>query len=223
MTDNALEKSRVVGFIRWCRSVLHTLLEPVQRTGSRFARYVRASYIYRWLTAEPEPEVIVIDLRETYTVGPFIRAFDRVLNTLETTYSGSRTESIVTSTSEAVRARPIRMLGIVGIAFVTVWLLAAVATGTLSTGLTVGLGLLLVLSILSLRSTRSLEEVLETQIAKVLVSAFEPPEPPSRASETNRSRSSTSEETLQSPTSEETPQSSASDETVRSLEEADDP
>lgn len=38
----------------------------------------RASWLYRWLTAEPEPEVIVIDLRETYTVGPLIAALGRV-------------------------------------------------------------------------------------------------------------------------------------------------
>jgi hypothetical protein len=38
----------------------------------------QASWIYRWLTAEPEPEVIVIDLRETYTVGPFLSILDAV-------------------------------------------------------------------------------------------------------------------------------------------------
>ncbi|WP_224333827.1 hypothetical protein [Haloprofundus halobius] len=39
---------------------------------------VTNSYLYRWLTTEPDPEVIVIDLRETYTVGPFIRLLDRL-------------------------------------------------------------------------------------------------------------------------------------------------
>lgn len=33
----------------------------------------RASFVYSWLTAEPEPEVIVIDLRETVTIGPLLR------------------------------------------------------------------------------------------------------------------------------------------------------
>lgn len=31
------------------------------------------SYCYRWLTAEPDPDVIVIDLRETWTVGPLLK------------------------------------------------------------------------------------------------------------------------------------------------------
>lgn len=37
------------------------------------AAFVRNSWLYNWLTAEPEPEVIVIDLRETYMIGPFIK------------------------------------------------------------------------------------------------------------------------------------------------------
>jgi hypothetical protein len=32
------------------------------------------------LTAEPEPDVVVIDLRETLAVGPVIRLLDRVLD-----------------------------------------------------------------------------------------------------------------------------------------------
>lgn len=39
---------------------------------SRFSRIIRSSYLYQWLTKEPDPEVIIIDLRETYTVGPMI-------------------------------------------------------------------------------------------------------------------------------------------------------
>lgn len=40
-------------------------------------RVARASWLYRWLTAETEPEVIVTDLSETWTVGPVIAALDR--------------------------------------------------------------------------------------------------------------------------------------------------
>jgi hypothetical protein len=71
------------------RSVLFRLLSfvtnPVIESSSKsrsvqFAHRIRAtvadnvirSYIYRWLTTEPDPEVIVIDLRETWTVGPVL-------------------------------------------------------------------------------------------------------------------------------------------------------
>jgi hypothetical protein len=46
------------------------------------AGFVEGSYLYRWLTAEPEPDVVVIDLRETYTVGPFIRLLDATVEWL---------------------------------------------------------------------------------------------------------------------------------------------
>ena len=53
------------------------------------SHYVRASYLYRWLTAEPDPEIVVIDLRETYTVGPFIALLDRVQPSVESAWSTS--------------------------------------------------------------------------------------------------------------------------------------
>ena len=36
--------------------------------GSRVADAVRSSYLYRWLTAEPDPDVFVSALRETRIV-----------------------------------------------------------------------------------------------------------------------------------------------------------
>jgi hypothetical protein len=45
---------------------------------TRITEVTRTSRLYRWLTAEPEPDVIVIDLRETYTVAPFIAVLDAI-------------------------------------------------------------------------------------------------------------------------------------------------
>ena len=55
----------------------------------RFIHFIRHSFCYRWLTAEPDPDVIVIDLRETYTVGPVITLFDRLTPFVERTWDGS--------------------------------------------------------------------------------------------------------------------------------------
>lgn len=52
--------------------------------------WVYESWLYQWLTKEPEPEVIVIDLRETYTVGPFIRLLDRVTEAVSPYWEHSR-------------------------------------------------------------------------------------------------------------------------------------
>jgi len=57
---------------------------------TRAATIIKDSYCYRWLTKEPEPEVIVIDLRETYTVGPFIAFLDRLIPHIEQAWEHSR-------------------------------------------------------------------------------------------------------------------------------------
>ncbi|MFC7235560.1 hypothetical protein [Halosegnis marinus] len=58
------------------------LLGASRAVSDRVGTAVRNSYLYRWLTKEPEPEVIVIDLRETWTVGPIIALFDRLIEWL---------------------------------------------------------------------------------------------------------------------------------------------
>lgn len=80
------------------------------------ARYVRHSFLYRWLTTEPDPDVIVIDLRETYTVGPLIALLDRLALFLVRTWRGSltrrSTERVRTATIWAwvAESRTIRLL-----------------------------------------------------------------------------------------------------------------
>jgi len=53
------------------------------------AHWTRQSFCYRWLTKEPDPDVIVIDLRETYTVGPVIALLDRLAPVAERIWRGS--------------------------------------------------------------------------------------------------------------------------------------
>ena len=73
--SRVLENSRVVG--------------TVESVAERTATFVRNSWLYGWLTAEPEPEVIVIDLRETWTVGPFIKILDWAIETATPWYRES--------------------------------------------------------------------------------------------------------------------------------------
>lgn len=49
------------------------------RFGERVTTIVTASFLFRWLTKEPDPEVIVIDLRKTYTVGPIVALLDAII------------------------------------------------------------------------------------------------------------------------------------------------
>lgn len=73
--DRVIDNSSVVGAAR--------------TVADRTATVVRNSWLYGWLTAEPEPEVIVIDLRETWTVGPFITILDWAIETAAPWYRAS--------------------------------------------------------------------------------------------------------------------------------------
>ncbi|SFS73504.1 hypothetical protein [Halostagnicola kamekurae] len=189
MIDDALENSRIVRFLGRCRTAASAVLEPFRRAGNRLARYVKASVVYRWLTKEPEPDVIVIDLRETYTIGPFVRLFDRLLSGLADSYERSRTRAAVEGVAEVWQARPLKVVGLAGIVFVVVSALAAVGSGSLTTGRAAALAVLGALAALGVRSTRTLEGVLETRLGRALVAAFEPPEPPASANDLSDDRS----------------------------------
>jgi len=76
------------------------ILTTVRGLGSHASRFVRESYCYRWLTKEPDPEVIVIDLRETITVGPFIALLDRLIPHVEHAWQHSRVGTVAERVSE---------------------------------------------------------------------------------------------------------------------------
>ena len=76
------------------------IVTTVRTLGTRASTLVRESYCYRWLTKEPDPDVIVIDLRETYTVGPLIALLDRVIPYIENAWQHSRVGSVAERVSE---------------------------------------------------------------------------------------------------------------------------
>lgn len=63
--------------------------------------WILYSRSYRWLTTEPEPDVIVIDLRDTYTVGPLIAALDRVLEALTPAFGASTLARIARAVAQS--------------------------------------------------------------------------------------------------------------------------
>ena len=81
-------------FVRTART-LSTRLRTAANTsalanaGRAVTDWLRQSFLYRWLTTEPDPDVIVIDLRETYTMGPVIALLDRFVPTVDRTWHGS--------------------------------------------------------------------------------------------------------------------------------------
>lgn len=68
------------------RAVAHARVISGLQTVRRCGRH---SFLYRWLTAEPDPNIVVIDLRKTYTVGPVISTLDRLATPLSRSYRAS--------------------------------------------------------------------------------------------------------------------------------------
>ncbi|QLG48930.1 hypothetical protein [Natrinema halophilum] len=169
----------------WSRVQVEPSRARVAGMGGTVQRYVTASFGYRWLTSEPEPDVIVIDLRKTGTIGPFIDVLDRSLSELAAGRPSSAVADGVTALEEIVRDRPIAVAATVGLTAVWVSLLALGLGGAISLPLLVAHLLGAVLAIAGVRSRRSLDDVREMRLIQLLISVLEPPEPPQPALRTD--------------------------------------
>ena len=145
--------------------------------GRTLSAYVRGSYLYRWLTAEPDPDVIVIDLRETWTVGPFIAILDRTIGFFDRAAGGSASLELGSKLAHRTLDAPVRMAGFAAL-FVAVLAIPSAVLLDRTTALLFAVGLLVVGTI-ALFEDRPWEELRETRPVELLVAAFEPPEPPS--------------------------------------------
>jgi hypothetical protein len=148
------------------------------RLGRWLGDAVRSSYLYRWLTAEPDPDVIVIDLRETWTVGPFIRLLDATIDRLAPAVRDSRVAGAVQRTTRITRQQPAVVAGLVLLAVGVILGLASVAAGTLGTTRLALTAVALVGGALATRERRSWSALRETRPVTLLIAALEPPEPP---------------------------------------------
>jgi hypothetical protein len=142
--------------------------------------WTQSSWIYRWLTTEPEPEVMVIDLRETLAFGPIIQAIDRTLRWLVPAAASAVVVHNTERVGIAVRRRPVRLasLGLAGM--VTAGVALLILTGGLDeTTIAIALvGGALAIAGLPVRAT--LEDVRQHPVTRAIVAALEPPEPPDR-------------------------------------------
>lgn len=148
------------------------------RLGRWLADAVRHSYLYRWLTAEPDPDVIVIDLRETWTVGPFIRLLDATIDRLAPAVKDSRVAGAVQKTTTITRQQPAVVAGLALLVAGVILGLASVAAGTLGTTRLALTAILLGGGALATRERRSWSDLRETRPVALLIAALEPPEPP---------------------------------------------
>ncbi|SFR90085.1 hypothetical protein SAMN05216559_0742 [Halomicrobium zhouii] len=172
MGERALDNSRVVAALH---APFRDGSRPV-RAAQWSAGVVRDSYLVRWLTAEPEPDVVVIDLRETWTVGPVIAVLDWLAPHGLRMWHGSIARRVLNRTTTAFRDAPVKLTSVVvlGVA------LARLALSLGSTGTVSFVAHLVVaaLAVAGLRVDWTWEELRESRFGRLAAALFVPPEPP---------------------------------------------
>lgn len=144
----------------------------------RVKQFILSSWLYTWLTKEPEPEVIVIDLRETRSVGPIISILDTVGKEVTTAAPTSRLTRLGYRVRSQFAAQPVRIAGIIGLA---VALIGVAGVAVSEEPVQPTLFAFLAIAIVSLRlsqSTMSWSTLRQTQTVQLLIRLLEPPEPP---------------------------------------------
>jgi hypothetical protein len=150
----------------------------VGRAADEGGEWVRASFLYRWLTAEPEPEVIVIDLRETFTVRPFIVALDEALGVIGLGLPRSAVGNAAERTGQTLRDAPVKVASAILAGLVSLALVATIVLSEPSTFAVVAQLLVLGVAALGLRVDATWDEVLASRPVQLLIAVLEPPEPP---------------------------------------------
>ena len=176
----AWETSTLAGLLHACEDGLERAYRDslLARLVAVVARWGRASVLYRWLTTEPDPAVIVIDLRESRVVGPVLSALDRVAAGLRAAHGGSAATSAGTAVADSFRRRPVQLAASVLLVAVLTETAASVTFGRTTA---VGLGLRFLLAALALGGTRirlTASECRQTAAYRALATLLAPPDPP---------------------------------------------
>jgi len=176
----AVTSATVVTWIRAAGQIGRSAFEgsALSRLLDWLGQVTRASWLYGWLTAEPEPDVIVIDLRETLIVGPILGLLDWILDPVVRNWQRAESRTLFERIEAAVRDRPVQVLSLVVLAAVVANVALSVALGSLSSR---SLGFALLVATLTLAGTRvdlSVADLAETRTYGILIALLEPPEPP---------------------------------------------
>lgn len=176
----AVEHSAILQRLRLLNQSVSSATDTSVLVGliSFFGRAVRHSWLYRWLTKEPEPDIIVIDLRETWTVGPIIALLDRVIRFFGRGFQGSASQRLVSWSENQFRRQPISFVSTILLVMTAISLVSRIFRGDVTGGFLLGIGVLIVLAIGGLSVDLTLEELQKTRIFKLIRKVLEPPEPP---------------------------------------------
>jgi hypothetical protein len=149
-------------------------------------RALRASWLYRWLTTDPDPDVVVIDLRETRTVGPILAVLAHVLDPLDRHWDRGVIGRTATHLTDPVAARPVSAVSTAVLAALLTNLLVLVGFGSPSSGAVGARLLMLSLALAGTRVRASAGELRESHAYELAVALLAPPEPPDGSEQDDR-------------------------------------
>ncbi len=172
--DDARSTEAIRQLDRWSKR------SSLSRIMASTAGWMRASFCYRWLTAEPEPEAIVVDLRETVTVAPLIAALDRTVSAVGPGLETATVADVAEALAAAIRAAPVRAVSLVVLVAVLGNLAWIVVAGELTTAGFLGRVSLVALAALGTRVDVPWNLLSESWPVQLAIAALEPPEPPDR-------------------------------------------
>lgn len=153
------------------------------RGAKRSNEAIRGSWMYQWLTKEPEPDVIVIDLRETRTVGPVLKYLDQGIEATSRVIAQSTTLKHAKSMQSYFQKRPVRVLSSVLLATVILSTVVLGISGLLTAWHGVIVAGLLLAGLRGTQSKMTLSDIQQTQWYEYLcrgAEVFVPPEPPEK-------------------------------------------
>lgn len=157
------------------------------RSGRVAHSWLRGSFLYRWLTAKPDPQVVVVDLRESVTVGPLVRMLDWVHSRLAASSTHSRTYRAGIETVAEFRRAPLRVAGFVLCVAALSALSLDVLTGGFSVSALVVSGLGFLVGLVGTQIRVPLTQLADARTVQMLLAAFEPPGQDGHADQTGRS------------------------------------
>ena len=165
----------MVGLLGAVRDRLSALgREPGATLVRTSRRVVIRSYIYRWLTADPDPGTVVIDLRAT-VLGQFVALLDYLLARTAAAIDDSRTVRRAGRLAATVRAAPVRVVGVAVTVTCATGVLVATVAGGRSPSRVVALAVLAAVGLGMLRVTASWNELLQSDLGCRLASVVAPP------------------------------------------------
>lgn len=149
-----------------------------RRLAAKLGTTARASILHRWLAKAPDHDASVVDLRETYTIGPIITTLDRLQPQLGQAWCSSTLGKTVADVVLAAKEAPIRTVSVVLVAAVLTNSLVAAITESLTIAEILIRTALLTIAFAGVRVRVSLDALARARTIQILEAVLEPPESP---------------------------------------------